>query len=66
MHHLNCSTSDHSPLWILPEILDPTIQEKPFWFEEMWLAKKGCIDIGTKSELEVRGGSFTVSCVQWL
>ena len=44
MRHLNCSTSDHSPLWILPEILDPTIQEKPFWFEEMWLAKKGCID----------------------
>ena len=44
VHHLNCSTSDYSPLWILPEILDPTIHEKPFWFEEIWLAEKGCID----------------------
>lgn len=44
VHHLNCSISDHSPLRILPEILDQTIQEKPFWFEEMWLAEKGCID----------------------
>ena len=44
VHHLNCYTFDHSPLWIQPEILDPTIQEKPFCFEEMWLVKKGCMD----------------------
>ena len=37
VHHLNCSTSDHSPLWIQPKIMDPTIQEKPFCFEEIWL-----------------------------
>ena len=45
VHHLNCSTFDHSPLWIQPEILDPTIQEKPFRFEEMWLAEKGCTNM---------------------
>ena len=44
VHHLICSISDHSPLWILPKILDVTIQDKPFWFEEMWLAEKGCTD----------------------
>ena len=45
IHHLTCNTSDHSPLWILPEILDVTIQAKPFRFEEMWLAEKGCTNI---------------------
>ena len=45
MHHLTCSTFDHSSLWIIPEIIHPTSQEKLFRFEEMWLAKKGCSDI---------------------
>ena len=49
MHHLNCSTSDHSPLWILPENLEVVNPNKPFRFEEMWLAEKGCLDI-VKSE----------------
>lgn len=44
VHHLNCSTFDHSPQWIIPKIIHPTSQEKPFRFEEMWLAKKGCLD----------------------
>ena len=44
VHHLTCSTSDHSPLWILPENLVVTNSEKPFRFEEMWLAEKGCTD----------------------
>ena len=42
VHHLNCSTSDHSPILILPEILDPANLEKPFCFEEMWVGNKGC------------------------
>lgn len=42
VHHLNSSTLDHSPLWILSENLEPVNPEKPFRFEEMWLAKKGC------------------------
>ena len=45
VHHLTCSTSDHSSLWIIPEIIHPTSQEKLFRFEEMWLTKKGCSDI---------------------
>ena len=49
VHHLNCSTSDHSPLWILPKNLEVVNPDKPFHFEEMWLAEKGCLDI-VKSE----------------
>ena len=45
IHHLTCNTSDHSPLWILLETLNITIQHKPFWFDEMWLAEKGCTDM---------------------
>jgi len=44
VHHLTCSTSDHSPILILLEILDPTNLEKPFHFEEMWVGDKGCIN----------------------
>ena len=44
VHHLICSISDHSPLWILPKTLDITIQDKPFRFKEMWLVEKGCTD----------------------
>ena len=42
MHHLTCSTSGHCPLLIEPEMMEPTNPKKPFRFEEMWLAKKGC------------------------
>lgn len=42
IHHLSCSTSDHSPLLI--EIIDSTIPNKPFWFEEIRLTEKGCSD----------------------
>ena len=44
MHLLTYNTSDHSPLWILPENLVMVTSNKPFCFEEMWLAKKGCFD----------------------
>ena len=47
--HLTCSTSDHSPLLILSEILVTTIPNKPFQFEEMWLVEKGYLDTA-KSE----------------
>ena len=42
VHHLNCSTSDHSPLLIIPKPVDFVIPSKPFRFEEMWLTDKGC------------------------
>ena len=42
VHHLTCSTSNHSPLLILPEVLVTTIPKKPFHFEEIWLVEKGC------------------------
>ena len=44
VHHLTCSTSDHCPLFIEPEVVVPTNLEKPFRFEKMWLADKGCSD----------------------
>lgn len=42
VHHLTCSTSNHCPLLILPEMVEPANPEKPFRYEEMWLAEKGC------------------------
>ena len=42
MHHLTCRISDHSPILILPEILEAVNLEKPFRFEEMWVGDKGC------------------------
>ena len=45
VHYLTCSTSNHSPLWIIPENLVVVTSEKPFRFEEMWLAKKECSNI---------------------
>lgn len=41
MHHLSCSTSDHSPLLILLELANSNIPSKPFQFEEIWLIGKG-------------------------
>ena len=45
MHHLNCSTSNHSPLLIIPEPIDSVIPSKPFRFKEMWLTDKDCAQI---------------------
>ena len=42
VHHLTCSTLEHCPLFIEPEMVEPTNPEKPFHFEEVWLAEKGC------------------------
>ena len=44
IHHLQCTTSDHSPLWIMPDGIEPPRSTKPFRFEEIWLADKGCSD----------------------
>ena len=40
--HLHSTTSDHVPIWIVADGLDPPPTSKPFWFEEMWLSDKGC------------------------
>ena len=45
VHHLTCNTSDHCPLLIILEMVEPANPEKSFCFEEMWLAKKGCSNI---------------------
>ena len=67
MHHLTCCTSDHSPIPIVPEILDPVNLEKPFQFEEMWVGDKGCINT-IKAERGKRGlaqeGLGTVSKIE--
>ena len=42
VYHLNSCTFDHIPLWIVPSGIDPPPISKPFRFEEMWLANKGC------------------------
>ena len=40
--HLRSTTSDHVPIWIVPDGLEPPPISKPFRFEEMWLLDKGC------------------------
>ena len=52
--HLNCSTSDHSPLLIIPKLVDSVNPSKPFRFEEMWLTDKGCAQT-VKAVWEKRG-----------
>jgi len=45
VHHLSSDTSDHRPLWIVPEGLEFHPTAKPFRFEEMWLSDSGCAEI---------------------
>ena len=54
MVHLNCSTSDNSPLLIIPKPVDSVNPSKPFRFEEMWLTDKGCAQT-VKAVWEKRG-----------
>lgn len=43
VYHLNVTTSDHKPIWIVLEGMDYT-QPRPFRFEQMWISEKGCGD----------------------
>ena len=45
VHHLTLDSSDHYPLWIVPECLEIPNSTKPFKFEEMWLSYWGCMDV---------------------
>ena len=45
VHHLHCSTLDHSPLLINLSSLDQLPRKKNFRFEEMWLADTRCAEI---------------------
>ena len=45
VHHLSSDTSDHKPLWIVPEGLEFHPTAKPFRFEEMWLSNLECAEI---------------------
>ena len=40
--HLTCTTSDHIPIWIVPNGLDPLLVVRPFRFKELWLSNKVC------------------------
>ena len=42
VHHLHCGTSNHNPLWIVPDVIETARTSKPFHFEEMWLSDRGC------------------------
>lgn len=45
VHHLSSNTSNHIPLWIVPDGLELPYTVKPFWFEEMWLSDLSCPEI---------------------
>ena len=40
---MDVTSSDHKPLWIVPEIMECRLK-KPFRFEQMWMSEKGCGD----------------------
>ena len=47
VHHLHCFSSDHR---LIKLVFDPNSEsqrwfQRPFHFEEMWLADRGCSDI---------------------
>ena len=42
IHHLSSDSSDHYPLWIVPDGLDVVVSTKLFRFKEMWLFDLGC------------------------
>ena len=41
IYHLDVTTSDHKPLWIVPEGMECK-QKWPFRFEQMWMSESGC------------------------
>lgn len=41
VYHLEVTSSDHKPLWIVPDGMDCR-QNRPFRFEQMWMTDKGC------------------------
>ena len=45
VHILSLDTSDHSPLWVIPDGLEQPCMVKPFKFKEMWLADPSCANI---------------------
>ena len=44
IHHLQFDSSDHCPLWIIPNSLEIPCITKPIKFQEMWLLDCGCSD----------------------
>ena len=41
IYHLDMTTSDHKPLWIVPKGMECK-QKWPFRFEQMWISESGC------------------------
>ena len=44
IHHLQFDSSDHCPLWIIPNSLEIPCITKPIKFQEMWHLDCGCSD----------------------
>ncbi|XP_065633926.1 uncharacterized protein LOC136069391 [Quercus suber] len=45
IQHLSSNSSNHSPLWIIPDGLEVASVPKLFRFEEMWLLDPGCSNV---------------------
>ncbi|XP_075633609.1 uncharacterized protein LOC142606093 [Castanea sativa] len=57
VYHLDVTTSNHKPLWIMLEGMECK-QQWPFKFEKMWMIKRGCgdtIEVVWKENYEVSG-----------
>ena len=45
VHHIDNTSSDHKMLWVKKTGLEFRQKKKPFRFEEVWLADKGCGEV---------------------
>lgn len=45
VHIFSLDTSDHSPIWVVPDGLEQPCMAKPFRFEKMWLVEPGCANV---------------------
>ena len=51
VRHLHCYASDHRPILLMFDLNGESVRwkQKPFHFEEMWLADRGCGDMVRKA-----------------
>ena len=58
VYHLDVTSSDHKPLWIVPDGMDCR-QNRPFRLEQMWMIDKGygeMIEVGWRETYDTIGG----------
>ena len=58
VYHLDVTSSNHKPLWIVPDGMDCR-QNRPFRFEQMWMTEKR-LWVDNRSDVE-----GNIRCIWW-